>query len=397
MVTLRLPTRTKKVPPSARNTPSLPRKPWAFIAYIAGDNNLSDDGIEDVEEMTREGTDRTAYAGVEIDTIGEHDGSIRYEICEPDPTGVPHRMVIERLSERNTGDPRTLIAFLEWGLRRFRASNRIVVVWGHGTGFRTPRRRDVAGDDSSGSLAQSSLSIPDLERTFYRAGIGSRRPFGKLRILGFDACLMAMLEIAHHLRDQTEFVVGSQELEPGFGWPYNRVLAHLKGRPSARKLAQAIVAEYVRSYRRSGETGITQSVIETAKTLPVVRALHDLGAALTKSIAERPHPIIHARVKMLSFAHGNYVDIIDMADKLLKFVKDPNVKACATKLKTAARAAIIVSGTGGRDMAHAHGMTVWYPSAEIDFTENRAKYLALHLNDDRHDWVDFLDARFARI
>jgi hypothetical protein len=241
------------------------------------------------------------------------------------------------------------------------------------------------------------LSIPDLESAFYRVGIGSGHSFGKLRILGFDACLMAMLEIAHHLRNQTEYIVGSQELEPGFGWPYDRVLARLKGRPTARKLAQAIVDEYVKSYRRSGETGITQSVIETAKTPPVARALHDLGAALTKSITERPHPIIHARVKMLSFAHGNYVDIIDMADQLIRFVKDPNVRACAIKLKTAANAAIVVSNTGGRDMARAHGMTVWYPSAEIDFTENRAKYLALHLNDDRHDWVEFLDARFARI
>jgi len=394
---LPLATRTKKVPPSARNTRSLPRKPWAFIAYIAGDNNLSDDGIEDIEEMTREGTDRTAYTGVEIDTIGEHDGSVRYEICGPDATGVPHRMVIERLNERNTGDPRTLIAFLEWGLRRFSASNRIVVVWGHGTGFRTPRRRDIAGDDSAGSLARSSLSIPDLERAFYRAGIGSRHSFGKLRILGFDACLMAMLEIAHHLRDQAEYIVGSQELEPGFGWPYNRVVARLKGRPTPRKLARAIVDEYVKSYRRSGETGITQSAIETAKTPAVVRALHELGAALTKSIAERPHPIVHARVKTLSFAQGNYVDIIDMTNQLSKFIKDPNVKECAIKLKAAANAAIVVSGTGGRDMARAHGMTVWYPSAEIDFTENRSKYLALHLNDDRHDWVDFLDARFARI
>ena len=33
---------TKKVPASARHTPSLPKKPWALIAYIAGDNDLSD-------------------------------------------------------------------------------------------------------------------------------------------------------------------------------------------------------------------------------------------------------------------------------------------------------------------------------------------------------------------
>jgi hypothetical protein len=40
---------TKNVPASARNTPSLPRKPWALIAYIAGDNDLSDAGIQDLE------------------------------------------------------------------------------------------------------------------------------------------------------------------------------------------------------------------------------------------------------------------------------------------------------------------------------------------------------------
>lgn len=387
---------TNKVPPSGKDTPSLPKKPWALIAYIAGDNDLSDDGIQDLEEMSREGTDRTAYAGVEIDTIGEHDGSIRYEICEPDATGVPHRMVIERLKERNTGDPRTLIAFLEWGLRRFAATNRVVVVWGHGTGFRTPRR-DVAADDSAGPSLKSSLSIPDLERVFHRAGIGARRPFGKLRLLGFDACLMAMLEIAHHLRDQVEYIVGSEELEPGQGWPYSRVLAHLKGRPTPRVLAQAIIDEYVKSYRRSGETGITQSAIETAKTPQVVRALHDLGAALSKSMAQHPQPIIHARVKMLAFGHGNYVDIIDMTDQLTKFVKDQKVKACAARLKAAADAAIVHSGRGGKDMDKAHGMSVWYPSAYEDFAENRAKYLALHMNDERRDWVEFLDARFARL
>jgi hypothetical protein len=386
---------TKNVPASARNTPSLPRKPWALIAYIAGDNDLSDAGIQDLEEMSQEGTDKTAYAGVELDTIGEHDGSIRYEICEPDATGVPHRMVIQRLGERNTGDPRTLTAFLDWGLRRFAATNRVVVVWGHGTGFRTPRR-DVASDESAGSV-RSSLSIPDLERALHRAGIGTGRQFGKIRLLGFDACLMAMLEIAHHLRDQVEYIVGSEELEPGDGWPYNRVLAHLKGKPAPRALAQAIIKEYVKSYKRSGETGITQSAIETAKTPVVVRALHDLGVALSESLAKHPQPIIHARVTMLTFGHGNYVDIVDMTDQLTKFVKDQKVKACAARLKAAARAAIVHSDRGGKDMARAHGMSVWYPSAHQDFMENRTKYLALHMNDERRDWVEFLDARFARL
>lgn len=258
-------------------------------------------------------------------------------------------------------------------------------------------RRGATSHESAGRSLKSSLSIPDLERAFDRAGIGAQSPFGKVRLLGFDACLMAMLEIAHHLRDQVEYLVGSQELEPGQGWPYDRVLAHLKGKPTPRSLAQAIVEEYVKSYKRSGESGITQSAIETAKTPPVVRALHDLGAALSKSLAEHPQAIIHARVKMLAFVHGNYVDLIDMTDQLTKFVKDQKVKACAARLKAVTGAAIVHSKTGGKDMAKAHGMSVWYPSVYQDFAENRAKYLALHMNDERRDWVEFLDARFARL
>jgi hypothetical protein len=346
--------------------------------------------------MSREGTDKTAYAGVEMDTVGEHEGSIRYDICEPDPTGTPHRMVIERLKERNTGDPRTLVAFLEWGLRRFSANNRLAVVWGHGCGFRKPRR-DVGFDDTSGSSSRASLSIPELERALEHAGVGAGRPFGKLRLLGFDACLMAMLEVAHHLRDKVEIVVGSEQEEPGNGWPYDRVLAHLKGKPTPRDLATAIVNEYVRSYLRSGESGITQSAIETSKTPAVVRALHDLGVALAISLEEKQRPIIHARVNMLSFDDGNYVDLIDMTNQLTRFVKDRTVKDRAARLKAAANAAIIHSQSHGKDVARAHGMTVWYPSATQDYIENRAKYLALRVNEERRDWVKFLDARFARL
>src|SRR5262249_3989400 len=157
-----------------------------------------------------------------------------------------------------TGDPRTLVAFLTWGLHRYRAADRMLVVWGHGSGFRG-RTRDVALDDFG-----SALDMPAVELALSRAGIGKGLTFGKLKVMGFDACLMAMVEIAHHFRDQTEFLVGSQQVEPGDGWPYNRVLAHAKRRPTAARLAKSIVDEYVRSYRASGEPNVTQSAIDTS-------------------------------------------------------------------------------------------------------------------------------------
>ena len=171
------------------------KKNMAFLIYIAGDNNLSDAGLQDIRELCEEGASDKVHVGVEIDTYGEHTGSIRYEITEPDHEGVSHRTVIERLPEKDTGSPETLSSFIKWGLKRFPADNYIVIIWNHGSGFR-PVRRDVAYDDFG-----SSLDMPEIENAFSRSGIGENN---KISILGFDACLMNMLEIANHFHNRIE-------------------------------------------------------------------------------------------------------------------------------------------------------------------------------------------------
>jgi hypothetical protein len=185
-----------------------------MLTYIDGDNNLSDFGLEDIEEMCAVGASAAAHVGVEIDTYGEHTGSIRYEITPPDATGEAHRTVIERLPEQDTGDPKVLRNFLQWGLGRYPARNRLLVAWNHGSSFRSPGR-DIAFDDFG-----SSLDMPDVELALRNAGIGPGRPYGRLSIMGFDACLMNMLEVTHHFRGQVDYIVGSQQVEPGDGWPY---------------------------------------------------------------------------------------------------------------------------------------------------------------------------------
>ena len=44
----------------------------------------------------------------------------------------------------------------------------------------------------------------------------------EIDLLGFDACLMNMLEVALSTPGTARFIVGSEELEPGDGWPYDR-------------------------------------------------------------------------------------------------------------------------------------------------------------------------------
>src|SRR5260370_280022 len=72
--------------------------------------------------------------------------------------------------------------------------------------------------DSNGTW----MSLPKIQQGLQEAHQATGR---KLDVVGFDACLMANTEVAHQLKDEADFLVGSQEVEGGAGWPYNRVLS----------------------------------------------------------------------------------------------------------------------------------------------------------------------------
>jgi hypothetical protein len=366
-----------------RNSKLKPEKRrWGFLVYIAGDNNLSDAGLEDIQELCDEGTSARVHVGVEIDTYGELNGSIRYEITEPDWTGAAYRKVIERLPEKDSGDPDTLRSFLKWGLGRYPAEGHIVVVWNHGAGFRSIRR-DIGYDDFG-----SSLDMPEIEDAFTRSGIG---PKNKIAILGFDACLMNMIEIANHFRDHVKVVVGSQQTEPGDGWPYDRVLRAIKESASSTDLAERIVKEYIRDYRSRGIFNVTQSAIDIGKTDAAIDAIGNLGNLLAENIGSYHKEIRGIRLRAQTFKMADYIDLIHFAELVSKHIDNRSIVNAANVIKKTAAACIITSDKLGSTVKSANGLSVWFPAYESLYYDYRSKYLALKCNRQGSGWVEFLD------
>ncbi|NIM96515.1 MAG: hypothetical protein GTO24_00100 [candidate division Zixibacteria bacterium] len=359
------------------------KKQWGFLAYIAGDNNLSDAGLEDVRELCAEGASDQVHVGVEIDTYGEHTGSIRYEITEVDWTGVGHRTVIERLRDKDTGDPETLRSFLKWGLKRYPADNYIVVVWGHGTGFRSVRR-DIGYDDFG-----SSLDMPEIEDVLKRSGIGPRN---KIAILGFDSCLMNMLEIANHFRDRVEILVGSQQTEPGDGWPYDRVLNAMKKTANATDMSKKIVREYIKDYRKRGIFNVTHSAVDIAQTDRAIKALGRLGELLARNVATYRNDLKRIRMVSQTFEMADYVDLIHLAELISERIDKESIRNAAKKVKEATSSCIIEPGKLGGAVKDANGLSVWFPAYQILYYDYRSKYLTLRCNAKSSGWVKFLDA-----
>ena len=77
--------------------------------------------------------------------------------------------------------------------------------------------KNVCSDETDGDI----LYNHEVSSAIAAAGL-------HLNLIGFDACLMAMVENAYPLRNLADYMVGSEETEPGDGWPYDLVLADLK-------------------------------------------------------------------------------------------------------------------------------------------------------------------------
>jgi len=359
------------------------KKQWGFLAYIAGDNDLSDAGLEDVRELCEEGASDQVHVGVEIDTYGEYTGSIRYEITELDWTGVGHRTVIERLKDKDTGDPETLRSFLNWGLGRYPADNYIVVVWGHGTGFRSVRR-DIGYDDFG-----SSLDMPEIEDVLKRSGIGPRN---KIAILGFDSCLMNMLEIANHFRNRVEILVGSQQTEPGDGWPYDRVLNAMKKTANATDMSKKIVREYINDYKKRGIFNVTHSAVDIGQTDRAIKALGRLGDLLARNMDTYRNELKRIRMVSQTFEMADYVDLIHLAELISKRIDKESIRNAAEKVKEATSSCILEPGKLGYAVKDANGLSVWFPAYQTLYYDYRSKYLTLRCNARGSGWVRFLDA-----
>jgi subtilisin-like proprotein convertase family protein len=280
---------------------------WTLLAYIIGDDkpesgfSLDPYGLTDIKEMKEVGSTEQLRILVHRDRW-EEPGAWRFDIGGPE--GDVEDDIVESLPEKNAGDPNTLLEFVEWGVKRAPAEHYLLVLWNHGSGWYVPevmRRASMAGLSRFSSRAEERnvgkmrlrkaifattldkiFSIKDpairgicyddtstdcldnqeLEKVLSQCAQIMEKP--KIDLVGMDACLMNMIEVAYQIRHNSSILVGSEESEPENGWPYDLVLTKLRDEPeiSSAEFSKHIVRAYAESY--SG-VDITQSAIDLSK------------------------------------------------------------------------------------------------------------------------------------
>jgi hypothetical protein len=324
--------------------------------------------------------------------------------------------VVAELPETNTGEPTTLIDFVRWGMAEYPSERTALVLWNHGAGWK---------DDDVYALAREvGLTEADLPRSLVR-GV-SRRRIGrslfatsvkavlrypaavrailfddtskdfldnqelkavldavllarggrKLDLLGFDACLMNMIEVAYQVQGGCVCMVGSQEIEPGEGWPYDRILAALARQPDAppERLGQIVVDEYAGYYaQHPPNMAVTQAALRLERVPALVERVGHLADGLSARLADRAfyrQVLMPALRQVQKFRDDQYADLGHLAQLLAAQAPDEVREAArevAARLDPSAvdSAVVRVSGpttgflsAGG---TAAHGVSIYVP------------------------------------
>jgi len=411
-----------------------PTKPWTVLVYLAGDNNLDSAGVADLNEMKQVGSTNALNVVAQFDRAGTSPATTRYYLRHG--TNLPSDAV-RSLGETNMGDPAVLLGFLEWGIANYPAGHYLVVLWNHGNGwddanvYRAARdlgfqvtRRGAVLQETEGPArgkvqtnqvrAVSDRFGRSLFRSTVQAAVKERgiayddqaKDFldnqevqsvfttvrNKLRtpvdILGMDACLMNMVEVAYQLRDSVAFVAGSEETEPGAGWPYHTILGPMAANPamSPRDVSALIVTKYLASYGAS--SNVTQSALDQARLPDVRAAVEGLGQRLRAGLGTSLTrlAILDARRHVQSYYRPDYVDLVDYCQQLKAGRAPAALKAAAAAVIAAVTSLVVKNGSKGAALRRSNGVSIYFPTngvspiyATLDFARNS-------------QWAEFLTA-----
>ena len=117
----------------------------------------------------------------------------------------------------------TLISFLQYGAKHFSADRMCLIFWDHGGG-------SVSGfgyDEKYGS--GTSMTLAGINTALKNSGV-------VFDFIGFDSCLMGTVENGIMLSQYADYMIASEETEPGVGWYYTNWLNKLSKNTACRPL-----------------------------------------------------------------------------------------------------------------------------------------------------------------
>ena len=244
-------------------------------------------------------------------------------------------------------DPDTLADFIRYGAKKFPANRMALIFWDHGGG-------SVSGFGYDEKYASSgSMDLAEIDQALTEGGV-------KFDFVGFDACLMATTETALMLADHADYMIASEETEPGIGWYYTDWLTKLSKNTSMPtvELGREIIDDFVDTCaQKCRGQSTTLSIVDLAEaeaTIP--EALSAFSEDTCDLIREQEYAkVSNARSGSREFGASSRIDQVDLAH-LAKNMGTAEGKALAEAIQNAVK-----YNRTSSNMTNAYGLSIYFP------------------------------------
>ncbi|NDG84271.1 MAG: hypothetical protein EBX52_04435 [Proteobacteria bacterium] len=362
-------------------------KDWTLLVYLNGNNNLDSFGAMNINQMEKVGSNAKINIIVQWASLETHSVKRLY-IKKDNDTGRVTSPVIENMGNVDMGDWHSVVDFVKWGAEKYPANHYFVDIWDHGSGWHAkqggigaPSTMDISWDDLTGNHITTKQLAMALDQSAKIIG-------HKIDLYASDACLMAMAEIAQEVKDSVSVFAGSEETEPGAGWPYDTFLSRWNSLQdtSPQAVAKALSEEYAKSYQ-SGNDAVTFSAFDLNALPELTRSLRAFSDSLKGIGSANLRKLVDIANRSQNFAVSDYVDLMDFMNNL-KSAHLSQVNASLIGAVADAHNKVVITTNNVR-FPKAHGMSIWIPTSSWQYSQFADLYSQMSFDQETH-WGDLL-------
>lgn len=437
-------------------------KEWTIMIYMAGDNNLAVDMAYAMEQIKG-----VAAAGADSPNLFVYyDGNspaIPTLYCDFSEAGksryvrsykVPNKLYsVPKKHNENAADRHSIINFVDWCVNKVEVENKkgeitygrpaqkyALIFSGHSLGF-----QDIGlfKDESTGK----SMKMDDFRKALRRLTctpeelvaeadekdlddearqIDTKPLLGQpLDILGFDSCVMGMLEVGYQFSDVAHVLIASEGSVPSAGWTYAKILGCLAAEDNRNADTRLVGELFVRKFIESqdsytvGGVSVDMAAWDLAEFGILTGAFDSLSEALIWCFEQPEESRIYRQMERVilqvhwncqTYMFDQNVDLGDFCELLYtqcgmvaeELVEGEDVDfligvlqpRCLDVLE-ALRNAVILSGFSGGGYQYSNGVSVFFPWSRAAYEVSKKNYETLWFAKDSKQekqlsWVDFL-------
>ena len=265
--------------------------------------------------------------------------------------------------------PDTLTGFIKYAEGNFPADRYELIMWDHGGG-------SISGYGYDEKYASAgSMNLSGINQALKASGVN-------FDFVGFDACLMATVETALVVANYSDYLIASEETEPGIGWYYTDWLKALNANTSmpTTDIGKNIIDTFTSACAQSAQgQKTTLSLIDLAELQATVPSeLASFSKDTSEMISNKEYKTIaSARGNTREFATSSKIDQVDLIDFARKIGTDEG-----NALADALLGCVKYNRTGS-SMTNAYGLSIYFPYKKTSKVDSMVDtYTAIGMDED---------------